>query len=630
MSEEEAAQSSPPPAENDPEGLETLLDYLHRTRGFDFSGYKRSSLARRIERRMQMVGIEAYAEYLDFLEVHPDEFQLLFNTILINVTGFFRDSAAWTALATHLPQKVASRAKEKPLRIWCAGCASGEEAYTLAMLLAEALGPEQFARRVKIYATDVDDEALATARQGVYGAKAVENVPPELLEKYFVRSGAGWSFQKELRRAVIFGRHDLVQDAPISRIDVLACRNTLMYFNVETQTRILNRLHFALNEDGVLFLGKAEMLLTHGNLFTPIDLKLRIFERTPRGVRARERMIAEASTTNGGGASAVGSSDIDDRRSSMYHASFTTNATAQIVVDPDGRTTLINGAAADLFGLSSQDVNRPFQDLEISYRPVELRSLLDQARAEKRTITMKEVERLLPTGEKMYLDIAVAPLLLGEGGAVLGWQVSFNDVTCYQRLQHDLRRANVDLAAAHEQLQSASEELETTNEELQSTVEELETTNEELQSTNEELETMNEELQSTNEELQTMNEEMRQQGVELNRVSSFFGSILANMHAGVLVLDGDLLVRAWNHKMEDLWGLRADEVIGKHVMNLDIGLPVESMSAAIRAGAGGNASEKTLECMNRRGKSIQCRVSMSPLRDSDHGVILFVEEVAPV
>ena len=274
--------------------FEALLDYLKRSRGFDFIGYKRSSLMRRVLKRMQMVGIEGYGDYQDYLEVHPEEFAQLFNTILINVTSFFRDEAAWEYLAQKiLPTVLAEKKASDPVRVWSAGCASGEEAYTVAMLLAEALGPEAFRQRVKIYATDVDEEALAQARQGGYADKNLQPLPAALKEKYFELAGNHCVFRADLRRSIIFGRHDLVQDAPISRLDLLVCRNVLMYFNAETQARILARLHFALNDSGYLFLGKAEMLLTHANLFNPTDMEHRIFTRAPK-VNLRDRLIVLA------------------------------------------------------------------------------------------------------------------------------------------------------------------------------------------------------------------------------------------------------------------------------------------------------------------------------------------------
>src|SRR5579883_893892 len=213
--------------------FETLLDYLKRTRGFDFTGYKRSSLMRRVLKRMHAVHVTDFLDYMDFLEVRPEEFAQLFNTILINVTSFFRDESAWDYLAKDvLPLIVGKNDSKDPVRVWVAGCASGEEAYSIAILLAEALGPT-FAARAKIYATDVDDDALTQARQACYPHTALSTIPEELRDKYFTQSGDDYCFRVDLRRTVIFGRHDLVQDPPISHLDLLLCRNTLMYLNAE-------------------------------------------------------------------------------------------------------------------------------------------------------------------------------------------------------------------------------------------------------------------------------------------------------------------------------------------------------------------------------------------------------------
>lgn len=264
------------------EAFEKLLEYLKNIRGFDFTGYKRSTLQRRINRRMQRIGVDSYADYIDYLEAHPDEFPFLFNTILINVTTFFRDPAAWQALAAEVvPQILESKKPGEAIRCWCAGVASGEEAYTLAIVLAEALGIEEFQRRVKIYATDVDEEALTHARTAAYSIKEVQVIPPHLRQKYFEVFDSKHIFRGDLRRLVIFDRHDLTQDAPISELDLLVIRNTLMYFNAETQSRILARLHLAVNDTGFLFLGKAEMLIGRSNLFKPFNLRFRIFSKIP-------------------------------------------------------------------------------------------------------------------------------------------------------------------------------------------------------------------------------------------------------------------------------------------------------------------------------------------------------------
>nr|WP_199305380.1 protein-glutamate O-methyltransferase CheR [Phormidium sp. FACHB-592] len=266
------------------------MDYLKRSQGFDFSGYKRSSLQRRVQKQMNVRGIATLEDYTTYLETHPDEFASLLSTILINVTGFFRDAAAWSYLQEQvLPSLLALKSADTPIRVWSAGCASGEEAYTLVMLLTEILGASAFRQRVKIYATDVDEAALHQARHASYSLQALQAVSLELRNRYFEPIGDRFTFRADLRRVVIFGRHNLVQDAPISRLDLLVCRNTLMYFNAEMQARILSRLHFALSNTGILFLGKAEMLLTHTALFTPINRSHRLFAKVPK-VHVRDRL----------------------------------------------------------------------------------------------------------------------------------------------------------------------------------------------------------------------------------------------------------------------------------------------------------------------------------------------------
>jgi two-component system, chemotaxis family, CheB/CheR fusion protein len=282
--------------ENDTDpGFEALLAFLQEERGFDFTGYKRPSLMRRVERRMQTIEVGTFGDYQNYLEVHPEEFGQLFNTILINVTSFFRDEPAWDYLRREIiPQLLQAKGPHDQVRIWSAGCAAGQETYSLAIVLAEALGTEAFRERVKIYGTDADEDALNSARLASYSEKDLEAVDATLVQRYFERVGNRLVFRPDLRRSVIFGRHDIVQDAPISRLDLLVCRNTLMYFNAEAQSKILQRFHFALNGgsegDGYLFLGRAEMLLSHTDLFTPLNLKCRIFARVPhRGAAARSR-----------------------------------------------------------------------------------------------------------------------------------------------------------------------------------------------------------------------------------------------------------------------------------------------------------------------------------------------------
>jgi two-component system CheB/CheR fusion protein len=606
--------------------FEALVEYLKSERGFDFSGYKRPSLVRRVRRQMQLVDVPSYEEYVDYLQVHPEEFTALFNMILINVTSFFRDSDAWEELRTTIVPALLRDRPNGPLRLWSAGCASGEEAFSLAICLAEGLGPDEFRSRVKIYATDVDELALAEARHAVFDPARLADVPDGLVEQYFepVDGGDRLAFRKDLRRCVIFGRNDLVQDAPISRIDLLACRNTLMYFNSEQQERIVRRLHFALNPTGVLFIGKAETLWSHSTLFQATDVKRRFF---------RKLLVEQRDSVVGVGGGLLAPSDIERADSlRLREEALLSNPVAHVVIDREGNLALANHKAETLFSLGPRDVGRPFQDLEVSYRPLELRAHVEKALGDRRAVVLRDVEWSRAGEQPIYVEIQIIPLLQPGDGAY-GVSIFLTDVTAHRRLQLELEYANRQLETAYEELHSTNEELETTNEELQSTVEELETTNEELQSTNEELETMNEELQSMNDELHVTNEELRLRTMEVGEINSFMESVLSGMRGAVLVVDSDQRVLVWNHQAEDLWGVRREEAVGRHLLGLDIGLSLERLKPLLRnvldGEHPGEGQELRLPTLNRRGRTLGVRVTATPLRRDAAavtGAILVVEE----
>jgi two-component system, chemotaxis family, CheB/CheR fusion protein len=588
--------------------FEALLDFLKRSRGFDFTGYKRASLERRFQRRMDGIGCKSYGDYLDYLEVHPEEYAQLFNTLLINVTEFFRDPPAWEHVRDEiLPALLAAKGADDPVRIWSAGCATGQEAYTAAMILAEHLGEEAYRERVKIYATDVDEEALAVARHAIYTHKQLESVPEDLRAKYFEPADQRLAFRKDLRRAVIFGRNNLVSDAPISQLDLLICRNTLMYFTAETQGRILRHFHFALRDDGVLMLGKSEMMISHRDVFEAVDVNRRVFRKRD----GPPSLMARVSGLSDGEVMELPLSE--DERASRDSA-LEIGPQAQVIVSRSGLLTFANLPARALFGIGLDDLGRPFHDLELSYQPSELRTPVEEAIRVGRRVRVGEVRFQPPKGDERTLDVTVVPLLV-DGAQPHGVAIVFDDVSRYNRLQQELEGNRRDLELAYEELQSTIDELETTNEELQSANEELQTTNEELQSTNEELETMNEELQSTNEELETINDELRDRTSELNQVNEFLEAILASLGIGVAVVDRQQRVQVWNHRAEDLWGLRQDEAVEHHLLSLDIGLPTELLAVSLRSVLGGASDREhaVVEAVNRRGRSIDCVTTILPL-----------------
>jgi two-component system, chemotaxis family, CheB/CheR fusion protein len=600
--------------------FEALLRYLRDQRGFDFTGYKRNSLMRRVRHRMDQAGHSTFDEYLDTLQTSPDEFVALFNTILINVTSFFRDRDAWEYIrADIIPAMLAARGPADPIRLWSAGCASGQEPYSLAMLLADALGLDAYRQRVKIYATDVDEDALAQARAAGYDAKQVESVPEDLRERYFDRSNGGFAVNKDVRRAVIFGRNDLVKDAPISRVDLLACRNTLMYMNGETQRNVLNRLHFALAPQGLLFLGHAEMLLSHGDRFAPVDMGNRIFRKALGTHTGATPFDSSAATVRHGDLSAL---------DPIRELAFRVSPVPQIVVTGEDTVAMINYQAETTFGLSTRDIGRLLRDLEVSYRPLELRTYIEQAKVERRSARVQDVKLTRPGLDSTWFEVHINPLVDPENGLV-GVSIVFFDVTANRSLLDKVLQTNHQLEAAYEELQSTNEELETTNEELQSTVEELETTNEELQSTNEELETMNEELQSTNDELHTINDTLRDRNVELDEAKAFLNSLANSVPLGMVVVDREMRVMVWNRACEELWGLRAAETIGTVLTSLDMGLPLDDIKPMIGHALVDSEStgETIVDAVTRRGRHASVRVTCTPFRSSETvgGAMLLLE-----
>jgi two-component system CheB/CheR fusion protein len=491
------------------------------------------------------------------------------------------------------------------------------------MLLAEAIGPEEFRRRVKIYATDVDDSALNEARAASYDARAVESVPAEYLTTYFEQINGRYVFNKELRRGVIFGRNDLVRDAPISRVDLLVCRNTLMYLNAETQRGVLGRLHFALAPKGALFLGHAEMLLSHSDRFTPMDIKNRIFRKAVGSHVGLDHYDPAAALYDRHG-------DLNGL-TTVRELAFRASPVAQIVVTGDDTVAMINQQAETTFGLSPRDIGRLLRDLEISYRPVELRSYIEQAKVERRAARIQDVHWQRAGTEPAWFEIHVNPLVDADNG-LLGVSIVFFDVTATRVLLDKVVQTNRQLETAYEELQSTNEELETTNEELQSTVEELETTNEELQSTNEELETMNEELQSTNDELHTINDTLRERSAELDDSRTFISALVNSIRLGVVVVDREMRVVMWNRGAEELWGVRAAETSGVDITALDIGLPLDDVRPLIGHAFvdPASAGEVTVDAVNRRGRRARVRVTVSSFNSPDgsvRGALLLMEVV---
>ena len=588
--------ASPAVEGQDAVAFERLLQFLKESRSFDFTGYKRPSLVRRVRHRMREIGVSSFEDYQDVLQLQPDEFTALFNTILINVTSFFRDPESWDYVRDVVLPEVLEASSGGPVRVWSAGSSAGQEAYSVAMLLHDLMGSE-FRQRVKVYATDVDEEALNHARQAAYTERELAGLPESYRERYFDQVAGRFVFTPDVRRNVIFGRNDLTRDAPISRIDLLLCRNTLMYFNAETQARIVNRLAFALRPRGVLFLGKAEMLLNHSSIFDPVDLKRRMFRRIradlPEGVESASLLRRQTPV------------DRNPELGLLRSEVLLTAPIAQIAVAADGRLAVVNHRASALLGLSDRDLGRPFQDLEVSYRPLELRSHLAAATAARAPVVLREVEwRRAAGAEQVFVDIAIVPLL-DTNRDLVGASISFTDVTHFRQLRVEVEAANRQLEVAYE----------------------------ELQSTNEELETMNEELQSANDEMQSTNDQLNERTREIADLNAFMQSILGSFEAAMIVVDAGLRIQVWTPQAYELWGLRSDEAVGTPLLDLDSGLPAERLHAWLQPVLDGVQTSivgERLEAVNRRGRPVVLRVTVTPLRTDEElptGALVLMEEL---
>jgi len=580
-----------------------LLEKLSAEHHFDFRDYKVTSLARRIQTRMSQAGIADPDTYIEHLGRHPEEAERLFNTILINITSFFRDAPAWEFLGEHVvPGLIESAATTQSIRVWSAGCATGEEPYSIALLLAERLGDRAASIDVKIYGTDVDEDALTVARHGLYRLEQLKEVPPALLERYFTRDGQLYRFRRDLRRWCIFGRHNLVQDPPLSHLDLVVCRNLLIYFKTNLQQRLLPRFHYALRGRGVLFLGKSESLLARSRWFTPLSAKWRIFERTllgpPRpepGVLRAESESTAAEMTRESGERNPGALPVEGVLESLPFA--------VMVVQPDDTVRAWNPAMAALFEIPVESaLGRKFRDLDISYRAEGLRARMEEAKESRVPVRLEHLEFARRSGLSAHVDVRMVPLL--ERHRLLGLVIAAMDASENARLRDEVARVSEQHATMTEELQSTNEELETTNEELESTNEELETTNEELQSTNEELLATVDELQATNAELQ--------------RLALYHASVVQSVDQAIVVLDQGFTVTSWNPRAENLWRLPAAQAIGRDFFSLPLGAVIGAAREAVSRIGKGAAAETVLDVpFTAPGQDVASVLRLLPLHGAD-------------
>jgi two-component system CheB/CheR fusion protein len=562
------------------EELHTLFTILKARTGHDFSSYKRNTILRRIERRMTVNNAGGIRKYLAILEENPHEAQALCQEILIGVTSFFRDPEAFELLRSEIvPRLFADRDPEDPVRIWHACCATGEEAYSVAMLIQEHLEKESRQARVQIFATDIDEAAVAQARAGLYPDDIGPEVGEERLKSFFTRSDGRWQVAKRLREMIVFAHHSIIKDPPFSRLDLLVCRNFLIYLDPEMQKRLIFLFHMVLKPGGFLFLGAAETVGRNSELFTAVDKKWKIFQRLESGRReetffpfsspmrklARTAPPKRPAEVREPTPAAVAESLLVERYSppcvivnEKYEVLHISTRTQRYMEVPVGEPTL------DILRMAREEL-----------RPA-LRAAIYKAFTEQKQVAFRGVKMAVDAGEAA-VNVLVEPLAAdpvygklvivilepapspavspaSAGGEALPGDESSKDMLIRQ-LEEQLRITHEQLQATSEQLETSNEGFLSANEELMSINEEFQSTNEELQSTNEELETSKEELQALNEELVTVNSELQGKMEELNQSNSDMENLFASSEIAAIFLDRGLIIKRFSPAMAAIFNL---------------------------------------------------------------------------
>jgi two-component system CheB/CheR fusion protein len=570
-----------------PATLQILLHGLYAQTRIDFTGYKEATLLRRIERRMTSTGCLTLDQYIEHARSNVTEMHALSQDMLISVTSFFRDRVAFDRLREEIVRMLESKPTGEDVRVWVAGCASGEEAYTLAMVLHDALLGQKPARRVQIFASDIDESALARARRAVYPASLLGELDPTTLEKHFVRHADGYEVSKVLRSMVMFARHNLVQDPPFVRLDLVSCRNVLIYLQAPLQERLVKTFHYALNPDGLLFLGRSESIHNSESHFDAVDRSAHLFRRLSGTARVPSANPDRPEPVRRQRAAPVSLDDL------VMRATAQRFAPATVLVDAAGDVRHLRG---DLQGLMQLPDGRPVMQLMTllrrELRP-ELARLIRLSRevAPAGVISARRQSEGQTSGSEPVLGRWRSNRAISADCAVRQSVQSVHDaagavllLVSFERRPLNELKAPVDaagdevggggtaaleeeLTTTREHLYTVIEELETSNEEAQSLNEEIQTANEELQSTNEELEASNEELQASNEELTTVNEELQVKSLEWQALNTELEGIYATVDFPLLAFDERIVLSRTNRAVQRQLGIE-DGWVGRHAAAL--------------------------------------------------------------
>jgi len=557
-------------------GINHILTQLRRITGNDFSLYKKSTIGRRIERRMSQHQITDTDIYARYIKTHPEEAHILFKEMLINVTSFFRDAEAFAVLQKEiLPRLCKDKPDDYNFRVWIAGCSTGEEAYSIAILLHELLDETRQSFTVQIFSTDLDDDAIATARAGIYSAKSCQDITPERLQRFFTKVDAGYQVNKSIRDMIVFAVQNIVKDPPFTKLDLLTCRNLMIYLEPDLQSRLMFTFHYALKPEGILFLSPSESIGSHEELFVPLDRKWKFYTiknsvslsrfantnliNVTASHKQKPSVKAEMKQPN-----SINLTDFSRRVLSQCFAP------ASVITDLAGNILYVHGETGKY--LHPAPGQSSFNVIEMAREGLEMElcaAIYAAANEEKSTLN-REMQ-VKTNGEYTTVSLSVRPLPNSPLEKQTMLLVSFIDVageiakpkrkrtTKTAELGH-IDKLERDLMYLKENHQVIIGEHQAANEELKSMNEELQSTNEEMQSTNEELETSQEELQSVNEELITVNTELQTKIEMLDTMQNDMKNLLDSIDIGIVFLDKHLNIRSFTHEATHFYRLVPSDV----------------------------------------------------------------------
>jgi two-component system, chemotaxis family, CheB/CheR fusion protein len=622
------------------ESLQQIYSLIRSHTGHDFSQYKKNTVLRRIERRMRVCLVDDLPAYIEYIHKHPEENEALVQELLINVTHFFRDLEAYQALSSKairplVQQKQASR---EPLRVWVAGCSSGEESYSLAILIEEQIESLMVDCQFQIFATDIDEDSIAIARKGFYADGSIENVSQERLRRFFHKEDNGYRIGKGIRDRVIFSTQNVITDPPFSRIDLLCCRNLLIYLEADLQKQLLQRFHYSLNPDGFLFLGNSESIGKAGHLFGVLDRKHKIYQRKegeftgqiqhkPRSTKHKTYILSEPATNLGRPRSAV-------LREFVEKELLGSHTPACVIADKKHNILYIHGRTGKYL---EPRPGEPHNNLVLMAREglkTQLATALYNAASSGQTVRQSGIQVRTNGGyQPVNIIVKKVPPLSGFADLLM---VVFEDVMTapgqtrpirYDDQPVDERVAELErsLLEKDEHLNAIIDELEKANQDLKSANEELQSYNEEMQSTNEELETSKEELQSINEELTTINTELQNKNEELNRTNNDIHNLLDSTDIATILLDMDLCIRRFTPPVRQIYNLLPNDT-GRSISHFESKLSYDRLLEDIRDVIN-SLSPKTIESQAKDGSWYL--VHIKPYRTVDRvvdgAVLTFVD-----